>query len=48
MEFVGSVLALLFSLLCGLLIEWLLLRGLFKLMERQPDETTPSTHQSAK
>lgn len=34
MEFVESSIALLLSFGCGLLIEWLLLRGLFKLIAR--------------
>lgn len=34
MEFVESSIALLLSLVCGLLIEWLLLHGLFKLIAR--------------
>jgi hypothetical protein len=48
MEFVGSFLALLFSFLCGLLMEWLFLRGLFKLMERQSPKRMPGAPQSAK
>ena len=48
MEFVGSLLALLFSFLCGLLVEWLLLQGLFRLMARQPLERIPGAQESAK
>ena len=35
MEFVESSIALLLSFVCGLLIEWLLLHGLFKLIARR-------------
>ena len=38
MEFVELLTALLFSFVCGLLIAWLLLRGLFKLIAKQQTE----------
>jgi len=39
MEFVESLTTLLSSFLLGLLLEWVLLRGLFKLIGKQPQET---------
>ena len=41
MEFVESLTALLGSFLFGLLIEWVLLRGLFKLIGKQSQEPIP-------
>jgi hypothetical protein len=41
-EFVEMLTALLLSFLWGLLIEWLLLHGLFKLIAKQAPEEMPS------
>ena len=42
MEFVESLTALLCSFLSGLLVEWVLLRGLFKLMGKQTEQPIPA------
>lgn len=48
MEFVESLIALLCSFLFGLLIEWVFLRGLFKLMAKQPPKRMPAARETAK
>jgi len=46
MEFVESLTALLCSFLFGLLLEWVFLRGLFKLIGKRPVETIPAHKRS--
>lgn len=47
MEFVESLTALLFSFLCGLLIQWLLLHGFFKVVAKRRPERIPGAEQTA-
>jgi hypothetical protein len=46
MEFMESLTALLFSFVCGLLIEWLLLYGFFKVLAKQRSERMPGAQQT--
>ena len=46
MIFVESLTALLCSFLLGLVLEWVLLRGLFKLIEKHPPEPISARNRS--